>query len=144
MERSPETRTLSDYLRAIKARRWLVIGTTVAAVAASILVSVARTPVYKATATVSVRSDFHVSPGPSSSETPTQGSAGKEEALVVTEPAVLAAASRTLGGDRTPQQLQSDVTPTAEKDIDAVSVEAEAGTADGAARIASAVVAAMV
>ena len=144
MERSPETRTLSDYLRAIKARRWLVIGTTVAAVAASILVSVARTPVYKATATVSVRSDFHASPGPSSSQTSTQSSAGKEAALVVTEPAVLAAASRALGGDRTPQQLQSDVTPTAEKDIDAVSVEAEAGTADGAARIANAVVAAMV
>jgi tyrosine-protein kinase len=144
MERSPETRTLSDYLRAIKARRWLVIGTAVAAVAASILVSVARTPVYKATATVSVRSDFNVSPGPSSSQTSTQGSAAKEAALVVTEPAVLAAASRTLGGDRTPQQLQSDVTPTAENDIDAVRVEAEASTADGAARTANAVVAAMV
>ena len=144
MERSPETRTLSDYLRAIKARRWLVIGTTVAAIAASILFSVARTPVYKATATVSVRSGFNVSPGPSSSQTSTQGSAGKEAALVVTEPAVLAAASRALGGDRTPQQLQSDVTATAERGIDAVSVEAKAGTADGAARIANAVVTAMV
>ena len=72
MERSPETRTLSDYLRAIKARRWLVIGTAVAAIAASILVSVARTPVYKATATVSVRPDYNASPGPPSSQS-TQG-----------------------------------------------------------------------
>jgi capsular exopolysaccharide synthesis family protein len=143
MERSPETRTLSDYLRAIKARRWLVIGTAVAAIAASILVSVARTPVYKATATVSVRPNYNASPGPPSSQS-TQGSAGKEAAQVVTEPAVLAIASRALDGDRTPQQLQSDVTPTAETDIDAVSVEAKAGTADGAARIANAVVAAMV
>ena len=63
---------------------------------------------------------------------------------MVTEPAVLAVASRALDGDRTPQQLQSDVTATAETDIDAVSVEAKAGTADGAARIANAVAAAMV
>jgi tyrosine-protein kinase len=143
MERSPETRTLSDYLRAIKARRWLVIGTTVAAIAASILISVARTPVYKATATVSVRSDFNAAPGQPSSQTSTQGFAGKEAALVVTQPTVLAAASRALG-DRTPQQLQSDVTATAEKDVNAVSVEAKAGSADGAARIANAVTTAMV
>ena len=53
-----------DYLRAIKARRWLVIGTTLAAIAASILFSVARTPVYEATATISVRPDFNVSSPP--------------------------------------------------------------------------------
>jgi tyrosine-protein kinase len=144
MEVSPETRSLRDYLRAIRARRWLVIGTTLAAIAASILISVARTPVYEATATISVRSDFTASPGQSSSQTSTQGSAGKEAALVVTQPAVLAAASRALGGDRTPQQLQSDVTATAEKDINAVSIEAKADTADGAARIANAVAAAVV
>ena len=73
-----------------------------------------------------------------------QGFAGKEAALVATQPAVLAAASRALGGDRTPQQLQSDLTATAEQDINAVSVEAKADTADGAARIANAVAAAMV
>ena len=143
MERSPETRTLCDYLRAIKARRWLVIGTAVAAIAASIIVSVARTPVYKATATISVRSDFNASPGRPRPRR-LRRAPPQKAAQVVTEPAVLAAASRALDGDRTPQQLQSDVTPTAEKDIDAVSVEAEAGTADGAARIANVVVAAMV
>ena len=144
MEQSPETRSLRDYLRAIKARRWLVIGTTLAAIAASILFSVARTPVYEATATISVRSDFNVTPGAPSFQTSTQGAAGKEAAQVVTEPAVLAAASRALGGDRTPQQLQTDLTATAEKDINSVSVEAKAATADGAARIANAVAAAMV
>ena len=66
MERSPETRSLRDYLRAIKARRWLVIGTTLAAIAASILYSVARTPVYEATATISVRPDFNQSQSQSS------------------------------------------------------------------------------
>ena len=99
MERSPETRTLSDYLRAIKARRWLVIGTTLAAIAASILFSVARTPVYEATATISVRSDYNQSQ--SQSQASTQGAAGREAAAVVTRPAVLVAASRLLG-DRTP------------------------------------------
>jgi capsular exopolysaccharide synthesis family protein len=142
MERSPETRSLRDYLRAIRTRRWLVIGTTLAAVAASILISVARTPVYEATASISVRPDFNVSQ--SQGQTTTQGSAGKEAAVVVTQPAVLAAASRALGGNRTPQQLQSDVTATAEKDINAVSIEAKADTAGGAARIANAVAAAAV
>ena len=137
MDRSPETRSLRDYLRAIKARRWLVICTSVAAIAASILISVARTPVYKATATVSVSPNFNTSP--SQSQTTAPGSAGKEAAVVVTQPAVLAAASRALGRDRTPQQLQSDVTATAEKDVNAVSIEAQADTADDAARIANAV-----
>ena len=139
MERSPETRSLRDYLRAIKARRWLVIGTTLAAIAASILFSVARTPVYEATATISVRPDFNQSQGQAS----TQGTAGREAAVVVTQPAVLVAASRMLG-DRTPQQLQSDVTATAEKDVNAVSIKAKADTADDAARIANAVAAAAV
>ena len=143
MERSPETRTLSDYLRAIKARRWLVIGTTLVAIAASILYSVAKTPVYEATATISVSSSFHPSGSPSTSQTSTEGSAGKEAALVVKQPAVLAAASRALG-DRTAQQLQSDVTATAQKDVNTVSIEAKADTAGGAARIANGVAAAVV
>ena len=63
--------------------------------------------------------------------------------MVVTQPAVLVAASRMLG-DRTPQQLQSDVTATAEKDVNAVSIKAKADTADDAARIANAVAAAVV
>ena len=137
MERSPETRSLRDYLRAIKAHRWLVIGTTLAAIGASILYSVARTPVYEATATIGVRSDFN------GAQASTEGSGGKVAAVVVTQPAVLAAASRALG-DRTPQQLQSDVTATAEKDVNAVGIKAKADTADDAARIANAVAAAAV
>ena len=124
MEGSPETRSLRDYLRAIKARRWLVIGTTLAAIAASILYSVARTPVYEATATISVRPDFNQSQSPSQSST--EGSAGKEAAVVVTRPDVLATASRLPSVARTPQQLQSDVTATAEKDVNAVSIKAKA------------------
>ena len=141
MERSPETRTLSDYLRAIKARRWLVIGTTLAAIAASILFSIARTPVYEATATISVRFDYNQSQ--SQSQASTQGAAGREAAAAVTRPAVLVAASRVLG-DRTPEQLQSDVTATAETDVNAVSIKAKADTADDAARIANAVAVAAV
>jgi tyrosine-protein kinase len=139
MERSPETRSLRDYLRAIRARRWLVIGTTLAAIAASILYSVARTPVYEATATISVRPDFNQS----QTQASTEGAAGREAAVVVTQPAVLVAASGILG-DRTPQQLQSDVTATAEKDVNAVSIKAKADTADDAARIANAVAASAV
>lgn len=142
MERSPETRTLSDYLRAIKARRWLVIGTTLAAIAASILYSVARTPVYEATATISVRPDFNQSQSPSQSST--EGSAGREAAVVVTRPDVLATASRLLHGARTPQQLQSDVTATAEKDVNAVSIKAKADSAEEAAAIANSVATAVV
>lgn len=142
MERSPETRTLSDYLRAIKARRWLVIGTTLAAIAASILYSVARTPVYEATATISVRPDFNQSQSPS--QPSTEGSAGREAAVVVTRPDVLATASRLLHGARTPQQLQSDVTATAEKDVNAVSIKAKADSAEEAAAIANSVATAVV
>ena len=142
MEGSPETRSLRDYLRAIKARRWLVIGTTLAAIAASILYSVARTPVYEATATISVRPDFNQSQSPSQSST--EGSAGREAAVVVTRPDVLATASRLLHGARTPQQLQSDVTATAEKDVNAVSIKAKADSAEEAAAIANSVATAVV
>ena len=95
MERSPDT---GDYLRA---SRPVLAGNRydLAAIAASIP-SVARTPVYNATATVSVRSDFNGAGPPSSGYL--RGMASKEAALVVTQPAVLAAASRALG-DRTPQ-----------------------------------------
>ena len=130
MERSPETRSLRDYLRAIKAHRWLVIGTTVAAIAASILLSVARTPVYEATATVSVRSDFNLG-DQSQAQSSTQGAAGKEAALVVTHPAVLAAASRAAPRRSNAAAAPgSDVTATAEKDVNAVSVKAKADTAE--------------
>ena len=138
MEQSPETRSLRDYLRAIKARRWLVIGTTVAAIAASILVSVARTPVYESTATISARSNFNVSGAQSS----TPGAAGKEAALVATRPDVLAIASLRLHGERTAQQLQADVSAGAVKDVNAADIKAKADTADQAAQIANAVAAA--
>jgi capsular exopolysaccharide synthesis family protein len=140
MEQSPETRSLRDYLRAIKARRWLVIGTTLAAIAASILYSVARTPVYEATATISVRPDFNQSQSQSS----TEGSGGREAAVVVTRPDVLATAGRLLHDARTPQQLQSDVTATAEKDVNAVSIKAKADSAEEAAAIANSVATAVV
>jgi capsular exopolysaccharide synthesis family protein len=136
MEPSPETRSLRDYLRAIRARRWLVIGTTLAAVAASILISVARTPVYEATATISVRS--------ASNQSSTQGAAGAEAALVATRPDVLAAASLLLHGKRTPQQLRADVSATGVKNVSAADIKAKAGTADDAAQSANAVAAAMV
>jgi tyrosine-protein kinase len=139
MESSPETRSLRHYLRAITARRWLVIGTTVAAVAASILISVAKTPVYEATATISVRSDFNQSQGQPS----TQG-AGDEAALVATRPDVLAVASLTLHNQRTPQQLRADVSAAGVKDVSAADIKAKADTADEAARIANAVAAATV
>jgi capsular exopolysaccharide synthesis family protein len=140
MERSPETRTLSDYLRAIKARRWLVIGTTVAAIAASILISVARTPVYEATATVSMSPNFNNS----QTEPATPGAPGKEGALIATRPDVLAAASQLLHGKRTSQQLHGDVSASAVSGVNAADVKAKADTADDAAQIANAVAAAMV
>jgi capsular exopolysaccharide synthesis family protein len=139
MEQSPETRSLRDYLRAIKAHRWLVIGTTLAAIAASILYSVARTPVYEATATISARSDFNLSQGQST----TQG-AGADAALLATRPDVLAVASRLLHGQRTAQQLSDDASAAAVKDVNAADIKAKASTADQAAQIANTVAAAVV
>jgi receptor protein-tyrosine kinase len=135
MEQSPETRSLRDYLRAITARRWLVIGTTVAAIAASILYSVARTPVYEATATLSVRPGFNQPQG----QPYKQGAAGSEAALVATRPDVLAAASRLLQGERTPQQLRDDVSAETVKDVSATDITAKADAAGDAAQIANAV-----
>jgi capsular exopolysaccharide synthesis family protein len=140
MEQSPETRSLRDYLRAIKAHRWLVIGTTVAAVAASILYSVARTPVYETTATLSVRPNSNQPQGQSS----TQGEAGAAAAQVATRPDVLAAASLLLHGQQTPQQLHADVSAAGVKDENAALVKAKADTAEETAQIANAVAAAMV
>ena len=140
MERSPETRTLSEYLRAIKTRRWLVIGTAVAAVGVSVILLVARTPVYEATATVSVSPNFNQS----QTQPATQGAAGKEAALIATRPDVLAGASQLLHGKRTPQQLHDDVSASAVSGVNAADVQAKADTADDAAQIANAVTAAMI
>jgi uncharacterized protein involved in exopolysaccharide biosynthesis len=105
MEQSAETRSLRDYLRAINARRRLVIVTTLVAIAAAIAYSVVQTPVYKATSTVNVDSNFNQG----QNEQSYAGTAGAEGAAAVTQPAVLKAASKSLGGDPTPEQLRTDL-----------------------------------
>jgi capsular exopolysaccharide synthesis family protein len=134
MDQASETRSLRDYLRAIKARRILVIATTLAAVAAAVVLSVIRSPTYSSTAKVSVESDFNTQ-----NANAVPGAAALEGQVVMTRPDVLAAASKALGGSPTPDQLRSDVSATAEIGVNVVDVAAEAGSADQAARVANAV-----
>src|SRR3954453_11133087 len=99
MEQSAETRSLQDYLRAINARRRLVIVITLAAIAAAIAYSVVQTPVYEATATVNVDADFNQGQNQQSFA----GTSGQEGAAAATQPDVLKRASRSLGGNPTPE-----------------------------------------
>jgi tyrosine-protein kinase len=140
MEQSAETRSLKDYLRAIYARRRLVIVITLAAIAAAIAFSVVQTPVYKATATVNVDADFNQG----QNQQTVGGSAGLEGAAAVTQPAVLKEASKSLGGDPTPDGLRADLSVAGEAGINVVNITAQADTADEAARVANAVAAAVV
>src|SRR4051794_23015373 len=134
MEQSAETRSLRDYLRAIKARRRLVIVVTLAAIAAAIAYSVVQTPVYKATSTVNVDANFNQG----QNEQSYAGTAGAEGAAAVTQPAVLKAASKSLGGDPTADQLRTDLSVAAESAVNVVDITAQADTADQAARTANA------
>jgi capsular exopolysaccharide synthesis family protein len=140
MEQSPETRSLRDYLRAIMARRWLVIATTLAAIAASILFSLARSPVYEATATLGASAEFNQPQG----KPATQGAAGKEAALEATSPEVLGLASLLLRGQRTPRQLHDDVSASGVSGVNEAEVKAKADSAGEAAQIANVVAAAAV
>jgi succinoglycan biosynthesis transport protein ExoP len=135
MEQSAETRSLRDYLRAINARRRLVIVVTLVAIAAAIVYSVAQTPVYKATATVNVDASFNQA----QNQQTFAGSAGQEGAAAVTQPDVLKAASKTLGGDPTPDGLSTDLDVAGEASVDVVDITAQSDTADKSARVANAV-----
>jgi capsular exopolysaccharide synthesis family protein len=135
MEKSAETRSLRDYLRAINARRRLVIVITLAAIAASIAYSVVQTPVYEATATINVDSNFNQGQNQQSFA----GTAGQEGAAAATQPDVLKAASKSLGGNPTPEALRTDVTVAPESGVNVVDITAQADTADQAARVANSV-----
>jgi capsular exopolysaccharide synthesis family protein len=139
MEQSVETRSLRDYLRAIKARKRLVIATTVAAAAAAILLSLAKTPTYEATSKVSVSADFNQ--GQNQSSFP--GSAGLEGAAVVTRNDVLRMVSAQFGGDPSADDLRSDVSGIAETNLNVVDITAKADTAHKAASVANAVATSM-
>ncbi len=135
MDQSAETRSLRDYLRAINSRRRLVIVTTLVAIAAAIAFSVVQTPTYKVTATLNVDSGFNQG----QNQQTFAGSAGQEGAAVVTQPDVLKAASKALGGDPTPDGLIADLSVATEPSVNVVDITAQADTADKSAQVANTV-----
>jgi receptor protein-tyrosine kinase/non-specific protein-tyrosine kinase len=134
MEPSAETRTLRGYLHALKTRRRLIVVTTLVAAAAALLLSLAREPVYEATATISFTAAFKgASPN-------VPGSAGVEGAVVVTRNDVLQSASEELDGElNTPDEIRSHIEALATRGVNTVTVTAEADSGEEAADVANAV-----
>ena len=112
-----------------------MIVTTLVAIAAAIAFSVVQTPTYKATATLNVDSGFNQG----QNQQTFAGSAGQEGAAVVTQPDVLKAASKALGGDPTPDGLIADLSVAAEPSVNVVDITAQADTADKSAQVANTV-----
>jgi tyrosine-protein kinase len=138
MDQPPETRPLRDYLRVLRARRRLILVTTLVAAGAALVYSLAQPPVYKATSTISFNSQFFppaqrpVSPG--QPESPA-AAAGLE---LVTREDVLRRVSRALGDpDLSPEEVRSRLNASIERGSSQVDIEAEGDTGDQAAETAN-------
>jgi capsular exopolysaccharide synthesis family protein len=138
MEQS-ETRVLRGYLRAISARRRLILTAALAAAAAAVLFSILRSPTYEAKGTVVVSADFNQG----QALTTTPGAAAAEAAALGTRNDVLTLASRSLGGDPTVSKLRDDVSTSPQPGVNIVDVTAKASSASQTVREANAVARAM-
>lgn len=135
------TVALSAYVRAIRARRLIVVLTTIAAIAVAAVVLATRTPTYTSTA------QLLVTPLPQDDRTflgtgllrdsgdPTR--TVQTAAALVSSPLAAQETASRLGGGLTAQQVQQDVNvqPLGESNI--LSITASASTAAGAARLAN-------
>jgi polysaccharide biosynthesis transport protein len=130
MDRSPETRTLSDLLRVLRSRYRIILLTTLVAAGAALGVSLMQSRTYEATATVALTPDFFVQGDEAVSVyTAGIGLANSDKAYRRT--------SRALGGSPGPQELRSDVTSSFRTGSTVLDIYASSSSADEAARIAN-------
>lgn len=138
---SPEVRSLGDYVRVVRRRKWLILSIAVLVPLAVLLYSLEREPLYRASAEVLLNRTTLV-PDITGGAEPTFGQqpdrVAKTEASVAAVPAV---AKRVLRAarvtDLTPEQFLAQSSATAKADADLLVLSVEAGDRDRAALLAT-------
>src|SRR3954469_23598562 len=102
MDRPPETRTLSDLLRVLRARYRIILLTTLVAAGAALGVSLAQSRTYEATSTIALTPDFFL-------QRDLTASVFTTGIGLATSDKVYERASRALGGSPSPKALREDV-----------------------------------
>jgi len=141
MEQSVEIRTLRDYLRVIRARRRLIVGTMLVAAGAALVFSLLQPVKYQAESTVTFTNQFfpqgaQQTPQPGQVATP----AVETGIELITRPDVLAQVSRDLDGDFGENDLESQVQATLAQPFSSlVRITATGSSGEEAAAIADGV-----
>jgi capsular exopolysaccharide synthesis family protein len=135
-----QTRNLSDYLRVLRRRIWLIAGITLLAGGIAVAVSLLRTPVYEASTTLTFEDPALQAGGVVGAGSvdyfPQKAAAAGAEAM--TRPDVLDEATVALGGDITPDELKSDTSVSVNSTSNLVTAEVKADNAEAAAQKANA------
>src|SRR5215213_9032637 len=130
MDRPPETRTLSDLLRVLRARYRIILLTTLVAAGAALGVSLTQSRTYEATSTIALTPDFFLQRDQSVSVF-TAGIG------LATNDKVYRRTSEALGGDPSPKALRQDVEATFQPGSTVLNITASSSSPDEAARIAN-------
>src|SRR5918999_2414935 len=134
-----DVRTLTDYVRVVQRRKWLILSVAVLFPVAALLYSLERSPLYKASAQVLINRATPVPDAAGTQGTPNQPErVAKTEATVAAVPAVakavLEAADVT---DLTPEQFLAESSATAEPEADGLVLSVEASDPERAALLAT-------
>jgi polysaccharide biosynthesis transport protein len=139
---SPEVRSLSDYLRVVRRRKWLILAVIAVLCAAALLYSLEREPLYRASSEVLLNrttlvADITGAAEPTSNQQPDR--VAKTEAAVAAVPAVAERVLKATGvTDMTPEQFLARSSATARADADLLVLSVDAGDPERAAVLASA------
>jgi capsular exopolysaccharide synthesis family protein len=139
---SSDTTGLRDYMAVLRARRGLIVAITLIAVAIGLAYSLAKTPTYDATATVTFTDPTKqlgiVAPGTQVpfDTAPDKTAAGN--ANTVTRSDVVTAVQKELNNGMSIDELKSDVNATVQPTSDQIDITASTDNADKSARVANA------
>lgn len=131
MNQPLETRTLSDYLRMLRAQLRLIVLATLVAAGAALVLSLAQHRTYEASSTIGLTADFF----PQGNEE--QGAAATAAIGLAAGDQVFTRVSKALGGSPTPDQLRSSVTDGFQPGSNLVTITASSSSPEQAARIAN-------
>jgi tyrosine-protein kinase len=136
-----QNQILRDVLRVLRRQRWVIVVTTLVAVAAAVVYSIAKTPEYQATSVLQFvdQTDYLSELGlsvPFSGVSPAQRAA--QNATRVTSPPVVDAVAKDVDAGLSNSEVKDSVTTSVNPDDNLVSVSAQATSAKLASDLANA------
>src|SRR2546423_5984210 len=138
MDDAPRYATLRDYLQVLRRRRVLIAVVTAAFAAAALLISLAQTPVYEASASLTFRDIFQdlrlIGSGDTVPDVP-PGVRAAQNAQLVTRPEVTQAVKKDIHTPLSVDQLQSQVSGQVGSLTNLVIVTAQSSSPSFAARL---------